>query len=138
MKLLPIFLSFFCGILSLNAQNNIEVEITDFESDKGQAMIGLYNTENSFLKKEFKGKQLKIQDKKVMFTFADIPEGNYAIMVFHDEDKNNELTTNFLGIPKENYGASNNAPSKFGPPKWKDAKFEVKNGKTLKQKIMLN
>ena len=36
------------------------------------------------------------------------------------------MDTNFLGIPKEDYGCSNNARGTLGPPKWKDAKFELK------------
>ena len=34
-----------------------------------------------------------------------------------------ELDSNFLGIPTEDYGYSNNASSWFGPPSWEKAKF---------------
>ena len=40
--------------------------------------------------------------------FNDIPPGTYAIAVFHDENANGKLDKNFLGIPCEGYGASNN------------------------------
>lgn len=133
-----LFLSvFLCGTLLTNAQNNIEVEIENFSSNKGMALVALYNSEETFLKKELKGEIVPIQNNKVLLTFKDIPDGTYAVSVVHDEDENNELTTNFIGIPKESYGSSNNAPSKFGPPKWKDARFEVKNNSTVKQKITL-
>lgn len=124
------------GSLILNAQNTIEVEIINFASDKGVAQIGLFNTESSFLDKVYKRKEVKIKDKKAVAIFTDIPDGTYAISVFHDKNKDEKLNT-FLGIPTENYAASNNAPSKFGPPKWKDAKFEVRNGEIVKQKISL-
>ncbi len=129
-------LVFFCGSFILNAQNSIEVEITNFESDLGVAQIGLFNTETSFLDKVYKGKEVKIKDQKAVAIFTDIPDGTYAISVFHDKNEDEKLNT-FLGIPTEKYGASNNAPSKFGPPKWKDAKFEVRNGEIVKQKISL-
>lgn len=128
---------FLGGILILNAQNSIEVEIINFDSNKGAAFIGLYNTEDSFLENEYRGKEVEIKDKKAIFTFKDIPDGIYAVSVFHDEDDNGELTTNFLGIPKESYGASNNAKGTFGPPKWENAKFEVRNGGIVKLKIRL-
>ena len=129
-------LVFLHGSLILNAQNTIEVEIINFASDIGVAQIGLFNKESSFLDKVYIGKGVKIKDQKAVAIFADIPDGFYAISVFHDKNKDEKLNT-FLGIPTENYAASNNAPSKFGPPKWKDAKFEVRNGETVKQKISL-
>lgn len=131
-----VLIVFFCGSFILLAQNSIEVEITHFTSDSGVAQIGLFNTESSFLDKVYKGKAVKIKDKKAVAIFTNIPDGTYAISVFHDKNKDEKLNT-FLGIPTENYAASNNAPSKFGPPKWKDAKFEVRNGEIVKQKISL-
>lgn len=129
-------LVFFTASLILNAQNTIQVEIINFASDQGVAQIGLFNTESSFLDKIYKGKEVKIKDQKAVATFTDIPDGTYAISVFHDKNEDKKLNT-FLGIPTENYGASKNAPAKFGPPKWKDAKFEVRNGEVVKQKISL-
>ncbi|QED37925.1 DUF2141 domain-containing protein [Antarcticibacterium arcticum] len=134
---LPALFLFLCSSFLMNAQNHIEVEITNFKSNKGVAYIGLYDSENSFLNTAFKGEKLTIKNNKVVYTFKDIPAGNYAISAFHDEDENGELSTNFLGIPKESYGASNNAPSRFGPPKWKDARFRVTAGETVYQKIEL-
>jgi uncharacterized protein (DUF2141 family) len=46
------------------------------------------------------------------------------------------MDTNFLGIPKEDYGCSNNARGFMGPPKWKDAKFQI-NNKSIIQHIKL-
>lgn len=137
MKKLIASLLLCSGTFLAHAQNRILVDITNFDSDKGILLAGLYNTEDSFLKKEFLGQQASIKNKKVSLDFSDIPDGTYAISVFHDKDENGELTTNFLGIPKEAHGSSNNAPARFGPPKWKDASFEVKNGQTVRQHIAL-
>jgi uncharacterized protein (DUF2141 family) len=131
-----VLIVFFCGSLILNAQNTIEVQIINFASDKGVAQIGLFNAESSFLDKVYKGKEVKIKDQKAVAIFTDIPDGTFAISVFHDKNEDGKLNT-ILGIPTENYGASNNAPSNFAPPKWKDAKFEVRNGEIVKQKISL-
>ena len=123
--------------LFLKAQNSIDVEIVNFKSDEGIVLVGLYNSESSFLKEAFIGRKVDVKNNKAVVSFKDVPDGFYAITVVHDKDENDELTTNFLGIPKESYGASNDAPAMFGPPKWKDAKFEVKDGKVVKQKINL-
>lgn len=136
-NLVTSLLLFFSATLLISAQNTIEVEITNFDNNLGVAFVGLYNSEKSFLETAYRGEKAEITNQKVIMTFTDIPDGTYAISVFHDEDENGELSTNFLGIPKESYGASNDAPAMFGPPKWKDARFEVRNGGTVYQKIKL-
>ena len=52
-----------------------------------------------------------------------IPFGEYAIKAFHDEDRDDEIDMNFLGIPVESYGFSNNVRGIFGPPSFDKAKF---------------
>jgi uncharacterized protein (DUF2141 family) len=130
---LAIFLS---GIFCINAQNSIEVEISNFASDKGIAMVGLFNSEASFMDDGYMGKEVEIKDNKAFARFKDIPDGTYAILIYHDENKNGELDK-FLGIPREDYGASNQAHSRLGPPRWQDARFEVKGGEIVKQSIKL-
>lgn len=122
------------GTTTMYAQQNtsvtvqdIQVTITDVESDEGMLYIGLYNSEATFLSKLYKGTRSEIKDGEVVVSFKDIPEGAYAVSVFHDENNNEKLDTNFMGIPKEDTGCSNNAKGFMSAPKWKDAKFELKN-----------
>ena len=56
--------------------------------------------------------------------FTSLLEGIYAISVFHDENMNQKLDKNFMGIPKEGYGASNNPKKKMGPPNFEETKFQ--------------
>ena len=56
--------------------------------------------------------------------------GMYGIAVFHDENKNGKMDKNFLGIPQEAYGFSNNMRVTFGPPKWEKSKFVVNTATT--------
>ncbi len=51
--------------------------------------------------------------------------GTYAAAPFHDENNNGEFDTNFLGIPKEGYGFSNDAKGGSGWPLYNDATFTV-------------
>ena len=55
----------------------------------------------------------------------ELPDGTYAVGVFHDVDGNEALSKNFLGIPKEPFGFSNNVRGRFGPPGFKDASISV-------------
>ncbi len=54
-----------------------------------------------------------------------LPPGSYAFSAYLDVNGNGELDSNFIGIPKEPVALSNNARPRFGPPKFKDARFEL-------------
>ncbi len=58
--------------------------------------------------------------------FADLPAGVYAVSVFHDENMTQKLDKNFVGVPKEGYGASNNPKKKMGPPNFGETKFQLR------------
>jgi uncharacterized protein (DUF2141 family) len=62
-----------------------------------------------------------------------------AIAVFQDNDGNGKLTKSQMGIPREPYGFSNNARGILGPPKFKQAAFELEprtdNTETIEIKV---
>jgi uncharacterized protein (DUF2141 family) len=58
------------------------------------------------------------------------------VSVFHNEDSNGKLDTNFTGIPREGVGASNNAKGHFDPPKFDAAAFRFSGGR-LELKITI-
>ncbi len=141
MKALVKSLSFlFLGITIVQAQENenhdVVVNITNLKNNTGHVLVAIFNTEDSFLNNGFKSAKVKIENNTCNVTFKNLPKGTYAISMFHDENNNNKLDTNFLGIPKEAYGCSNNAKGIFGPPKWEDAKFQMSN-QTITQNIKL-
>ena len=55
----------------------------------------------------------------------ELPDGTYAVGVFHDVDGNQALSKNFLGIPEEPFGFSNNVRGRFGPPSFMEASFSL-------------
>ena len=123
--------------LFMHGQNTIEVSMSGFDNNDGTAMIALYDSGENFLEKRLLGEISEIENNEANVTFSDVPDGMYAIAVVHDEDANGKLNMVMGFYPSEDTGASNNAPAKFGPPKWEDAKFEVKNGQLVKQYINL-
>ena len=54
-----------------------------------------------------------------------ISYGAYAVSVLHDENRNGGMDTNWVGMPKEGYGVSNDARASFGPPEFNDAMFSL-------------
>ncbi len=132
-RIFLIFTFFFIGLfLSFSQKNHkISIEFSGIKADKGDVYVALYNTEDSFLKTPYKGDIVKVNNKKAIAVFKDIPEGDYAISAFHDENDNKKMDTKIFGIPKEPIGISNNAKGFFGPPKYKDAKFTANKDITL-------
>jgi uncharacterized protein (DUF2141 family) len=61
-------------------------------------------------------------------SFSDVEEGNYAIMIYHDENDNGILDTNLMGMPKEGVGTSNNVK---GIPSFKKCRFRVSDSKAI-------
>lgn len=110
---------------------DIVVEIGDLHSNDGKVACALFTPEHaaSFPGTE-SAKQLvvPISDLKATCRFTDLKKGMYAIAVFHDENDNGKLDTNFFGIPIEGSGASNGAQGWLGPPKFDDARFEFTGG----------
>ena len=135
MKLLLLFILVPLFLAYSIAQNNpakmatLIVKIEGLENNKGKVRFAVCDSEENFSSDgsvAYRGGDSQIIDKKASFTAKDMPYGNYAVKVFHDENNNDELDSNFIGIPQEAYGFSNNARGSFGPPSWDDSKFEIK------------
>ncbi|KXI30453.1 DUF2141 domain-containing protein [Paraglaciecola hydrolytica] len=111
---------------------NIKVNLTEVLSEKGQLMVAVYNKQDHWLSDKpteiFAQKIISLEgqitNKTLQFTL-ELPEGEYALYLFQDKDNNGELKSNWIGIPKEPVGTSNNAKGTMGPPKYKDASFQV-------------
>jgi uncharacterized protein (DUF2141 family) len=122
------------------ATNTIHVEIDGLRNDKGKVVCSLYSSADGFPKEADKAKartSAAITDKRAVCEFAGVaPNATYAISVFHDENSNGKLDTNFMGIPREGVGASNGAKGHFGPPKFDAAAFRFQGGR-LELKITI-
>lgn len=124
------------AVLSLSAigvhaqpaqQNLIHVEISGLRNDKGRVHCALFSSAADFPKKADKALaqvDSDISNERAVCEFPNVTPGTYAVSVFHDENSNGKLDTNFMGIPREGVGASNNAKGHFGPPKFAAAAFQ--------------
>ncbi|GGH02756.1 hypothetical protein GCM10011416_22010 [Polaribacter pacificus] len=129
MKLLAIIFSIVCiSQFSANTQEladkrKITVTVPNVTSDKGAVHYALY-TKKTFMQVPIQSKIAAIKNKKSVVVFENVPEGEYAIICFHDANGNKEMDFSERGMPIEDYGMSNNSTS-FGPPQFLDAKFVV-------------
>lgn len=110
------------------ATGSLSLHLGGFRSAEGQALIAVYRGEDGFPGdpgRAWKKFAMKIAGDRVSVDLPGVPVGEYAAVVVHDENGNNDLDTNWLGIPREGVGASNNAKGRMGPPRWRDARFTV-------------
>jgi uncharacterized protein (DUF2141 family) len=70
-------------------------------------------------------------------TFPNVEPGTYAVAVVHDENSNGRLDKNFVGVPSEGYGVSNNKTYALSAPKWEESVFTItaSERKTLQVKL---
>ena len=121
----------FCLSSSAFAQKNLEVTVKNIKETSGTIRVGLFNNEKDFLKKAIEGKVVKVTATEVTVVFNDLKPGDYAVSVIHDKNENGELDSNFMGIPNEPYGFSNNVMGSFGPPSFEKAKLATDSNKTV-------
>lgn len=118
------------GMGVVTAQARIEVELRNLQPVSGTVRVALYE-ESQFMKKPLRGFAKPVTDQQMILVFDNLPEGDYAISVYHDVNNNGRLDYNVLGIPREPVGFSNDARGRFGPPDFQSAKFNVKGLKRI-------
>lgn len=111
------------------SQNQISVDIHDVPSSEGKISVAVYNNADGFLKFDqvFKCDSIVAQKGVTTISIKDLPEGEYALAIFHDENGNDKLDTNWLGIPKEKVAFSKAKMKTFGPPGFKECAFKLKS-----------
>ncbi|MGD2128358.1 MAG: DUF2141 domain-containing protein [Lysobacterales bacterium] len=104
----------------------ITVRVTHPGVDTGTVEVSLFNSADTFMKKPFLQFSGHLDEDGVYTaTFAAVPQGEYAVVVVHDENDNGTLDRGFLGLGGESYAFSNGARPWFGWPDFADAAFEV-------------
>jgi uncharacterized protein (DUF2141 family) len=112
--------------------NTIKVDVVGLHSNDGEIYCALYSSADGFpdgFAKAARTATAKITNEQAVCDFPAAPPGDYAILVFHDENSNGKLDRNFMGMPKEGVGALNDAKGSFGPPKFADARFSYRAGR---------
>ena len=117
----------------------IRVAVTGVRSDRGYVRCSIWSSALGFPRNARNAVQTvtaEIANRQAVCDFKVSP-GTYAVAVYHDENANGKFDTGLFGIPKEGYGASNDARGFMGPPRFNDAKFIYK-GRALDLEIRLN
>ena len=96
-------------IATTQPRAHLVIHVADLNTHNGQLLFCIFKSAQGFPgdSKFAVESQVKPVTADNQFTL-DLPPGKYAAAVVHDENANGKLDTNFLGIPKEGYGVSNN------------------------------
>lgn len=126
MNIILLYIALFTASFSSDTPE-LTINISNIKTLKGEIIIGVFNKEATFLKDNAAIKNYTITVNKSTETLVikNLPKGDYAVSLYHDENSDNECNLNFLGIPKEGYGFSNNIKPKFSAPSYKDCKFSL-------------
>ncbi len=119
-------LAVICLFFNWKAENkNLTIQITGIKETKGRIQMGIYNTPTKFPKigGEYRIEYVNVTAKTITHTIENLPDGYYAIALYHDVNSDKACNRNFLGIPTEPYGFSNNVKPVFSAPSFNSAKF---------------
>jgi uncharacterized protein (DUF2141 family) len=113
-------------------QLTLTVQIEGLRNAKGFVLLELSN-ENEI---RVMGINKNIENNNCVIVIENLKAGKYAFKFFHDENKNEKLDVNWLGIPKEGFGFSNSPSIIFGPPSFEKTVFELKETISIKCKLI--
>lgn len=113
-----------------NAPNNITLEIKELRSAKGNLIIGVFKDGESF-KTEKPFKRITIEKPKPVkgscAVSLALEPGVYGISILDDENANDEMDYNMIGMPKEGFGFSNYYHTALSRPKFESFKLKIEN-----------
>jgi uncharacterized protein (DUF2141 family) len=104
----------------------VQAEVIGLRSARGDVVCSLFNDAAAFPrddKKIFRTVKAPIVRDHALCRFPGIPAGDYAMVVYHDENGDGEFNQNAFGMPEEGYGFSRDAAALFSAPSFDSAKF---------------
>lgn len=136
MKYLILFL---VSIFSYSQSHKLEIELPNVY-EAGIVYIAIYDNGKDFNSgnnsPELMAFNIIEPIKKGLYNKTiDLEKGTYGVKVLIDTNGNADIDLNFFGLPKEQFGFSNNVLGLFGVPKFDKASFELNNDKKIIVKL---
>jgi uncharacterized protein (DUF2141 family) len=105
---------------------NIRVSVSGADSGEGQMIVALFDSPDSYLKEPLHEVIQTVNESgDAYLDLGSHQPGDYVVVVVYDKNSNGELDTGLFKIPVEKVGFSNNPKVRFGPPKWRNARFAL-------------
>jgi uncharacterized protein (DUF2141 family) len=124
---------------SAQAAGRLTVSVDNARNNNGSIRCGLYASPAGFRQPghEFRGAVAPIRNGQATCVFRGVPNGQYAVALFHAEQNETNMTTGMFGKPQEGYGFSRNPSSGSGLPGFESAAFQY-NGGNMNLPVRLN
>jgi uncharacterized protein (DUF2141 family) len=105
---------------------SVVVEIEGLRSNRGEVRGALFHSRSGWTEegREVATCVAHIAAHRATCVLDDVEPGNYAFAFLHDEDDDGALDRDWIGIPSEGFGFSNDAAPSLGPPSYESARFE--------------
>ncbi len=123
-------------------QSTVELTVTvnNLRNSKGIVQFALYNKDGTIpdedFKKYYKMEKALIKGNSATVVFSNLPKGDYAVNILHDENENGKIEKGFL-LPEEGIGFSNFGEIGFGnKPNFKKANFELQSNTEIEVKVV--
>ena len=108
---------------------DLEITIQGLRNSDGMMRLALFDKPKEFPRgQDMRDHDIAAKSGEISVIFKDLKPGLYALAIHHDENANKSMDTNFIGLPLEGYGFSNNARVFFGPPRFDAAAFRISSG----------
>ena len=108
------------------SSSTVLIEVAGFKNTRGTLNCRLFTKAADFPDGEgIVTLRVPITGPNTSCSFSNVEPGTYAIAVVHDENGNGKLDKNFVGVPSEGYGVSNNKTYALSAPKWDESTFKL-------------
>lgn len=108
------------------------LNFTNVPDVPGSLMIAVYDKPESFRKVSYKSMKMASTPGEMQVEIPGLRAGEYAVMVFHDQNGDGKLNRNLLGIPQEHWSGSLNTTFVLGAPSWEQTRFNLQEtGKSI-------
>ena len=132
LALLPAIALWGAGPAAAVDAGKLVIQITGVRSSDGFVRVAVYDARDQFPGgRTVAGLDARAHQGTTVVDLGDLPAGQYAFAFYHDEDGDGQFGRNFVGLPTEGFGFSNDALVVLGPPSFDDAAFAVAGEVTL-------
>ena len=118
--------AFYASPAFSESLSTVLIEVSGFKNTRGTLNCRLFTKAADFPDGDgIVTLRVPITGSNTSCSFSIVEPGTYAIAVVHDENGNGKLDKNFVGVPSEGYGVSNNKTYALSAPKWDESTFKL-------------
>ncbi|MEO1018854.1 MAG: DUF2141 domain-containing protein [Pseudomonadota bacterium] len=119
--------------------SELVVEVSGIEADEGEVGCALHDDPEKFPMESSAANEVWLDAKTtgVQCRFEGLTPGRYAVAISQDFNGNRETDTNWIGMPTEPWGVSNNVRPLLRAPRFDEAAVEVADGEAVRIAVEL-